>query len=749
MLLRYAVVFIIFISFIPYQNAQEGERKRPKIGLALSGGGAHGLAHIGVIQFMEEIGIEVDYITGTSIGAIVGGVYSMGYDADAMMEIVTRYSWNEIIGNKISLEEVSPLEKSDHDRFPASIRISENQFLLPMAIYQGHKLDLALKQLFSAANLVNDFSELPIPFRCYAVDLLQGGLVEMSSGNLVTSIRASMAIPAVFAPVLLDSMLLIDGGLLVNFPAMQVRDMGADIVIGSFVGSKKAELSDIESMVDVLKYSGFMTSLVNTEKQFEATDILVEPDVKQLPILNFEGYSSLIRRGYQAAKKQEAKFLKLKKELDKYFPDGPQKYPLKLPDKFFVEDVNIDRESNPFSSMIESAFGNLEEKSIGENDLLKATTQVYSTKNIESFTYSFSEGTLGQKLELDYTPLRESKIGLTLNHFSQTNTSLLASGELRNILFPLSKLLGVIRISDNPAFFGDFYQRVGDKRNYIFRLSGDAERMVDPIYLDGAVAREFISSYFKVSAGMMKELNPTTIAEIKYSFLSRQFKPKIIRREDLQEVMLDQHFLEASIGFNSIDKWAYPSSGHLLHAYGSIGLTGFQQVSYTNPEAKDRFSVPSNENVILLKGLVREYLKLNDSWTFILNGSIGVRPSSSLLNYFPVGGTDNYSTESLPFIGADQNEFRMGNYTYGRVSLRNRIGGRLYLSLIGNYLYGRSVNDRFLNPEEGTDGYFSHLGYGISLGIETVLGPVNIDFGSKDSFESTTFSVGVGYSFKD
>ena len=275
MILRYVIAICVILCNSNLLSAQDRSQERPKIGLALSGGGAHGLAHIGVIQYMEEIGIDVDYITGTSIGAIVGGVYAMGYDADAMMEIVTRYRWNEIIGNKISLQEVSPLEKYDHNRFPATLRISENQLLLPMAIYQGHKLDLALKQLFSAANLINDFSELPIPFKCYAVDLIQGGLVELSSGNLVTSIRASMAIPAVFSPVLIDSMLLIDGGLLVNFPAMQVRDMGADIVIGSFVGSKKAELSDIESMVDVLKYSGFMTSLVNTEEQFGSTDILV------------------------------------------------------------------------------------------------------------------------------------------------------------------------------------------------------------------------------------------------------------------------------------------------------------------------------------------------------------------------------------------------------------------------------------------------------------------------------------------
>ena len=468
-----------------------------------------------------------------------------------------------------------------------------------------------------------------------------------------------------------------------------------------------------------------------------------------MPILNFEGYSSLIRRGYKAAKKQEAQFLKLKEKLDKYFAPDKPKFPLKLPDKFFIEDVNIERESNAFSSMIECAFGWVEEQSIGEKDIFEATTQVYSTKNIENFNYSFSEGTLGQKLKLDYTPLRESKIGLTLNHFPQTNTSLIASGELRNMLFPLSKIFGVLRVSDNPAFFGDFYQRVGDKRNYIIGLSSDIERMVDPIYLDGTIAREFITTYFKVSGSLKKELNITSMAEVKYEFSSSQFKPKIIRMEDLREVVLHQHFLETSISYNNIDKWAYPSTGHLLKASARIGLTGFQKVDYSVSDAEDKFNVPTSNSVILIKGLAREYLKLNDSWNLVLSGSIGIRPSNALLDYFPVGGTDNYTTEALPFIGAAQNEFRMGNYTYGRVSLRNKIAGKIHCSFVGNFLYGKSDNSIFLNPEEGSDDYFSHFGYGISLGFESIVGPVNVDFGTKDGFENTSFTVGVGYSFRD
>ena len=176
-------------------------------------------------------------------------------------------NWDAIVSNQTFLNEVSPFEKTFHDKIPFKLRVEESKILLPRAFFDGHKLDLAIAQLFSPANFSENFDDLPRPFRCYAVDLLSGDIIEMKDGNMAQSIRASMAIPSVFTPVEIDSNLLIDGGLLINFPVKENKQLGADIVIGVYVGSKRSKKEDVKSILDVIRLTGFLSSLNDTEEQ--------------------------------------------------------------------------------------------------------------------------------------------------------------------------------------------------------------------------------------------------------------------------------------------------------------------------------------------------------------------------------------------------------------------------------------------------------------------------------------------------
>jgi NTE family protein len=216
------------------------ESTRPKIGLALSGGGARGAAHVGVLRVLEEQHIPVDYIAGTSMGAVIGGLYAAGVSVDVLEHMLTELDWTDQSNDRIKREDRSYRRKRDYDLYlvRAAPGISDHgDVRFPTGLVQGQKFDLLLRSFTTVVAQVHDFDQLRIPFRAVAADIVTGEEVALGEGDLATAIRASMAIPAVLAPVELNGRLLVDGGVAANLPIDVVRKMGADIVIAVDVTS--------------------------------------------------------------------------------------------------------------------------------------------------------------------------------------------------------------------------------------------------------------------------------------------------------------------------------------------------------------------------------------------------------------------------------------------------------------------------------------------------------------------------------
>jgi len=234
MILRYlllAAVFILPAEYALCQNQDPGTR--PKIGLVLSGGGAKGLAHIGVIRAMEKAGLTPDYITGTSMGSIVGALYAIGYTADDIEDIVRDVDWDAILSNEIPLNQITYEEKSYYGRYIAELPVKGIKVGLPRGLIEGQKLSERLSRITRPAHDIENFHNLPIPFACVATDIATGEPVVLNHGSLPEALRASMAIPTFFTPVEIDSNLYVDGGVVRNFPVQEAKSMGADIVIGT------------------------------------------------------------------------------------------------------------------------------------------------------------------------------------------------------------------------------------------------------------------------------------------------------------------------------------------------------------------------------------------------------------------------------------------------------------------------------------------------------------------------------------
>ena len=248
-------------------QAQQKDPERPKIGLALGGGGAKGGAHVGVLKVLEELNIPVDYIAGTSIGGIVGGLYASGMTADELELAIANIDWNEALRDKPPRRDLSFRKKEENARYLLDLELGLGRggVKWPSGFVSGQNLFFLLQSLTLNVADVTDFHQLPIPFECVATDVGSGEMVVLDSGYLATALRATMAIPGAFAPVRIDDQLLVDGGLVNNLPVDVVREMGADIVIAVDLGEDLSAREVGASMIQIYQQTMRMLTRPNVK----------------------------------------------------------------------------------------------------------------------------------------------------------------------------------------------------------------------------------------------------------------------------------------------------------------------------------------------------------------------------------------------------------------------------------------------------------------------------------------------------
>lgn len=349
---RLLAVLLLITSLTFSSNAAErldsllaNATTRPKVGLVLSGGGAKGSAHIGVLRVLEDLGIHVDYVTGTSMGSIMGGMYSLGYSAAEMDTIIRGMDWSIYMSNTVRRSELSTQRKLNNMRYLLDVPFSTGLGLLgdldsqkenngagiadfttslPAGVINGQNVLNLFNGLSVGYQDSIDFNNLPIPFACVAVDLITNNEVVFHSGHLPTAIRSSMAIPGVFAPVKMGNMILIDGGFRNNFPTDVCREMGADIIIGVDVSDKgNFDADNTRSLPQVMQqFLNISTNEAHVEHS-ELCDVLIIPDISGYGSLSFDSAAidTLIERGYNEALAHMPELLTVKKILDKFDRD--------------------------------------------------------------------------------------------------------------------------------------------------------------------------------------------------------------------------------------------------------------------------------------------------------------------------------------------------------------------------------------------------------------------------------------------
>ena len=445
-----------------------GQEKQPKVGLVLSGGGAKGFAHIGVLKEIDKAGLQIDYVGGTSMGAIIGGLYAVGYSGEQIEQIVLETDFMSLLQDKLPRNSQTFFEKEFGEKTVITLPVKDGSLGLPKAVSKGQNVLNFLLELLASAEGVTDFNKLPIPFFCIATDIENGGAVLLEKGSLPLALRASGSFPTLLNPVVLDDKLLVDGGVANNFPVTIMKSKGMDIVIGVDVEGQLYQKDKLNSVLDIMNQivSYQMYSKSGAEKK--KLDVYINPEIKGYNVVSFDEKEKILQKGIDEAKKFTIVFekLALKQTIRK------ERKILNFDNnKYLISDIDIIGLNNFTRAFVLGKVKIREGDSLSRKEITKRIHLLSATKNYEKIAYnltkkednsyslkfSLKESTdnANIKLGVHYDLLYQS--GLLVN-YNQKNLL------LENDLFSVDMILG-----DNLRYNLDYFVDNGFYISYGFR----------------------------------------------------------------------------------------------------------------------------------------------------------------------------------------------------------------------------------------------------------------------------------------
>lgn len=387
---------LFLLGFYSNAVAAQVDEGRMKVGLVLSGGGARGGAHIGVLEALEELGVQVDLIAGTSMGAVVGGLYAAGYSADEIKRLLEETDWEVALTDDPERPRRTMRTKEVESEFliPYRIGFNRGRLQMPLGVIAGQHLDQILQRMLLPVSQVRHFDDLPIPFRAVATDLETGEEVVLADGSLANALRASMSVPGVFAPVTVGDRLLVDGGMANNLPVSVARDMGAEVIIAVDISTPLLEESELTSVLDVtFQLTNFLTRR-NTEQAIASLgpgDLLIVPELGDFGSADFADAVTIVGIGREASLAQGERLLELAASA------GPRaRRDVEAPPPGVIQFIELNNTSVLGDELVLSWLGIREGDPLDIEQLDRGVDNVYALDVFESVTYDFVRNEQGE-----------------------------------------------------------------------------------------------------------------------------------------------------------------------------------------------------------------------------------------------------------------------------------------------------------------------------------------------------------------
>lgn len=736
-------LLLIVLLVMPLLAA--AQKTRPKIGLTLSGGGAKGLSHIGVLKAIDSAGLKIDVVTGTSMGSIMGALYASGYSGKQIEEIARTIDWSTIFSNRPPIDMINMNEKREYANYALEIPFEKGKAKFFSGFIEGEEIWLRFGELFYPVHTIRDFSKLPIPFACVATDAATGRAVILKDGDLVKAVRSSMAIPSVFTAVPHNGTILIDGGVVLNFPVRDAKAMGADYVIGVNLSQGLLPADKLLTPVDMLYQIGFYKDADDFEREVKACDLLIEPKLGEFTAASFGSSDSLLMIGNETGKKFYPAFKRLADSLRALYPDAvPAKNRLPRSESIILDGFELDGLTHTTQKDFEGKLGLRTGLTYSAAELTKAVRRAFGSGNyrrIAFFVMPREPGHAVLRCEIVENPATHVKIGLHFNTYS--NVALITTLSTRNKLINRSKTYVKLNWSTNPRILLRHDQAFGRQQRWGTMLSAYYEQFRFPIYEDFEQAYEYTSKYGSLDLRLYKLMGTTSLAGVGVSREQVRISPKIT-----SDIVFNGNldYWNAFFYFqrNSLDAKVFPRSGGYVDF--QAGLIFNQKVDFVfesddNTLYSDSLGLPFNayQQIRLKMG---RYFPVSPRLSLIgqFNNGINLNYKEYYFNYFAVGGLNDFIRNQIPFAGISENQVLTG-------SISSLLAGVQY-EPVSNLLFTFRANVGYydyISRDPKDWGVLS--GYALSGGYRSPIGPIEISLLYGDQSKTFLGYVNVGFTF--
>ncbi len=737
-----SLLFLSFFSLAQNTSLPQNYPQPYRVGLVLSGGGAKGYAHVGVLKVLEEAGIRIDYIGGASMGAIVGGLYASGWSAAQLDRILKNTDMGALLQDEIPREVTPVFEKFNGEKYPFSLSVKDGKVGLPLAFSDGQFVYNLLSQLTSRVCFTNDFSQLPIPFFCTGTDVSTGESVILDHGNLALAMRASGAFPGLITPVEINYRLIADGGIVNNFPAKEVKERGMDLVIGVNVEEGLLGKNELNSLEKLITQIGSFQMNTKSGEQLQYCDVLLCPDVVGVGLTDFELADTLINRGERTARELWDVLRDIAKR-QKKSPPPPRQLPKPIVNPWQFDTVCVAKNHKISSQNILRNFPGKLPGLLSEQDFYQGITNLYGTGDYQFIGYQFfktEDGRYGLDLHPSISKGHDRRFRAGLHYDNEYKSSVLLNATFQNLLLKNSIASLDLILGDRFRYNFYYYLDRGAKADYglnsRLNYNNVRFRLPNPLTLpDSSTISSLVfnfldfsnEAYVHVVAG--SNLAFGFSGEVKYyKFSTSQVSGGVDDAPYFDEKGL---YLTTSTFFkkDTRDRRYFPRKGVVTSLFGRVTFPA--AVFSGDQESRGKFSYNLDLNFFAVKELSHRSV-LGTSAT--VGGLLG--EEASPYRYYIGGNNLNLINNFKPFIGLSLGELAATRLAFGSLYWQRRFFKNQYLTLSGNAAY---LQNAF---EKGNRAIYS---FGLGYGFDTVLGPIELTFGESNEGGAVYFNLGYWF----
>ncbi|WP_254453266.1 patatin-like phospholipase family protein [Winogradskyella undariae] len=759
------ILLMIGVSPIFAQN------KKPKVALVLSGGGAKGVAHIPTLQALDSLGIVPDLIVGNSMGSIVGGLYAMGYSGDSIASIALNAKWDELIGGGVSLKDVSVEEKSEYNKYLISLDWKKGKINPGAYLLNDQNIREFISSLTYPSYNINNFDDLSIPFRAIATDIVNGKEIIFNKGSLAFAMRASMSIPGAFSAVPYHNTLLVDGGLLNNFPVDVAKAWGADIIIGSDVGSGMVTKEKLNNISALLFQAGMMGSNLKTPENRKLCDILIDHSNNLTYTTgDFSKINPIYEEGKLAVKENIAALSALSERL-KGFKQRTHELP-EIKDEFVLNNITYGGISKENLALVKARMNIKTNKKYTRKEVVSGVNRAMGTTIFSQVT--FLPIIKGDSLRLKINGLEKSKHQVKGSlHYDDTNgVGLILNYTGRNIIGNASRSLVTIDIAEQPKFRLQHQKNFSHDRDWWWRSEAFGQQLKQKVFIGGENVDNLKYRYFEFDNQVNRNINSLKNyigMGVKYQNIT--LKPTIDPEFNENIFSLEKYnFNDFEVYFhyvyNTLNAVYYASDGSFFKAALNRSLSNNININF------------SDENISDINGSTNNFTKINLDFerrfqltpktvgivgfntAFIIEDAVSANDITLSefgigANYFLGGNISNPRNDSYIFPGLNESELNASQFMRVNLGLQLNTMHKFYvtphidIASVGFGNFEDYAKEAFLSKGNWSDSNEASIlvSAGTTFSYNSILGPVDFDVSWVNNTNKVRFFIGIGLHF--